>query len=174
MNFHDDEVTQGNFLWEENISHRWIPLSKGRYFRESWCCLCCQLEQVVEKTMELMVIGNAMTLIICTRFSCFPFGCTDNLRVFLLIMYLYIFETYIPLFFRATLLPPKQSYGYPRAIKRPGDIYVKIVRSISTTKYNKALTVDIIRWMYCKSLQSRNSNRITTFGVWIQSEILLS
>ena len=50
-------------LCREFTSHRWIPLTKGSD-AELWCFLWSAPEQIVKKTMEMLVIWNAIALIL--------------------------------------------------------------------------------------------------------------
>ena len=65
--YHDDVIKLNNFrvtgpLWEEFTGHRWIPRTKA-CDAELWYFLCSAPEQTVEQTIETLVIGEAIALI---------------------------------------------------------------------------------------------------------------
>ena len=66
--FHHDDINKWKHfrftgpLWGESISHRWIPLT-GASDTELCYFLWSALEQMVEKTIEMSVIWDAMALI---------------------------------------------------------------------------------------------------------------
>ena len=51
-------------LWGESTGYRWIPLTKATDMK-LWCFLWCVPEQMVEQTLELLVIWDAMMSMWC-------------------------------------------------------------------------------------------------------------
>ena len=49
-------------LWGESTDQQWIPLTKANDV-EIWCFLWFAPEQMVEQTIEMLVIWDAITLI---------------------------------------------------------------------------------------------------------------
>ena len=65
--FHDHIIKWKHFppygpLWGESTDHWWIPLTKASNV-EIWCVLWCMPEQMVDQTVERLVILDAVVLI---------------------------------------------------------------------------------------------------------------